>query len=133
MARQLKRWESPRREGRNDKGRGGTARKRQRQKQLKNLAKKLKQGEPDSSTRTSQHKFSQHKSDTNQKKREGRDQLISSLFYVMLNKSGKYPAIGNPIVARCGPCNRNLYKNLYNVDRYPAWSYPQRICLRNCL
>ncbi|KHG42740.1 hypothetical protein OA07_03180 [Aphanizomenon flos-aquae 2012/KM1/D3] len=26
---QLKRWESPRREGRNDKGRGGAARKRQ--------------------------------------------------------------------------------------------------------
>jgi hypothetical protein len=39
----LKRWESPRREGRNHKGRGGSARKRQRQKQFKNLAKRLKQ------------------------------------------------------------------------------------------
>jgi hypothetical protein len=39
----LKRWESPRREGRNDKGRGGSARKRQRQKQFKNLKKRLKQ------------------------------------------------------------------------------------------
>lgn len=39
----LKRWESPRREGRNDKGRGGSARKRQRQKQFKNLTKRLKQ------------------------------------------------------------------------------------------
>lgn len=43
MAQQLKRWESPRRQGRNDKGRGGSARKRQRQKQLKALAQKLKQ------------------------------------------------------------------------------------------
>lgn len=43
MSRQLKRWESPRREGRNDKGRGGSARQRQRQKQLKALKQKLKQ------------------------------------------------------------------------------------------
>lgn len=43
MAERLKRWESPRRRGRNDKGRGGSARKRQRQKQIKNLVKKLKQ------------------------------------------------------------------------------------------
>lgn len=43
MAQHLKRWESPRRQGRNDKGRGGSARQRQRQKQMKTLAKKLKQ------------------------------------------------------------------------------------------
>lgn len=43
MAQRLKRWESPRREGRNDKGRGGTARQRQKQKQMKQLRKKLKQ------------------------------------------------------------------------------------------
>lgn len=42
MAERLKRWESPRRKGRNDKGRGGSARQRQRQKQLKMLKNKLK-------------------------------------------------------------------------------------------
>ncbi len=38
----LKRWESPRREGRNDKGKGGSARQRQHRKQLQALRKKLK-------------------------------------------------------------------------------------------
>jgi hypothetical protein len=42
MSQQLKRWESPRREGRNDKGKGGSARQRQRQKQLQVLRQKLK-------------------------------------------------------------------------------------------
>ncbi|MEA5580836.1 hypothetical protein VB620_05715 [Nodularia harveyana UHCC-0300] len=41
----LKRWESPRREGRNDKGRGGSARKRQLKKQRQMLLKKLKQAD----------------------------------------------------------------------------------------
>jgi hypothetical protein len=43
MARQLKRWESPRKEGRNDKGKGGSARQRQRRKQMQVLRQKLKQ------------------------------------------------------------------------------------------
>ncbi len=43
MARQLKRWESPRREGRNHKGKGGSARQRQRRKQMQTLRNKLKQ------------------------------------------------------------------------------------------
>ncbi|MDB9447537.1 hypothetical protein [Anabaena sp. CS-542/02] len=42
---QLKRWESPRREGRNDKGRGGSARKRQLKKQRQMLRQKLKQAD----------------------------------------------------------------------------------------
>lgn len=42
MAQRLKRWESPRREGRNDKGRGGSARQRQLKKQTQVLRKKLK-------------------------------------------------------------------------------------------
>lgn len=42
MARQLKRWESPRREGRNNKGKGGSARARQLKKQQQMLRKKLK-------------------------------------------------------------------------------------------
>ncbi|MBE9201942.1 MULTISPECIES: hypothetical protein [unclassified Nodularia (in: cyanobacteria)] len=39
---QIKRWESPRREGRNDKGRGGSARKRQLKKQRQMLRQRLK-------------------------------------------------------------------------------------------
>ena len=43
MARQLKRWESPRKEGRNDKGKGGTARQRQLRKQTQALRRKLRE------------------------------------------------------------------------------------------
>ncbi|MDJ1184939.1 hypothetical protein [Roseofilum casamattae] len=38
----LKRWESPRRKGRNDKGKGGSARQRQLKKQTQMLRKRLK-------------------------------------------------------------------------------------------
>lgn len=41
MAQRLKRWESPRRQGRNDKGKGGSARARQLKKQTQMLRKKL--------------------------------------------------------------------------------------------
>ncbi|MEI6427664.1 MAG: hypothetical protein WCO45_04630 [Pseudanabaena sp. ELA607] len=41
MHTQLKRWESPRYEGRNHKGKGGTARQRQRRKQMQVLRRKL--------------------------------------------------------------------------------------------
>jgi len=44
MARLLKRWESPRREGRNHKGKGGSARQRQLKKQTQMLRKKLQDG-----------------------------------------------------------------------------------------
>lgn len=43
MAQQLKRWESPRRQGRNIKGKGGSARAKQLKKQQQLLRKKLKQ------------------------------------------------------------------------------------------
>lgn len=42
MTQRLKSWESPRREGRNDKGKGGAARRRQIKKQMKLLRRKLK-------------------------------------------------------------------------------------------
>jgi hypothetical protein len=45
VAQRLKRWESPRRQGRNDKGKGGSARQRQLKKQQQMLRKKLKQTE----------------------------------------------------------------------------------------
>lgn len=44
MSQRLKRWESPRREGRNDKGRGGSARARQLKKQTQMLRQRLKEG-----------------------------------------------------------------------------------------
>jgi hypothetical protein len=50
MAQQLKRWESPRRQGRNDKGRGGSARQRQLKKREKMLRKRLKAQNPNSNT-----------------------------------------------------------------------------------
>ena len=43
MVERLKSWESPRKRGRNDKGKGGTARARQLKKREKVLRKKLKQ------------------------------------------------------------------------------------------
>ncbi|MGK7902585.1 MAG: hypothetical protein AB4352_14450 [Hormoscilla sp.] len=48
---QLKRWESPRRPGRNSKGKGGAARMRQLKKQQQVLRRKLKGG--DNGKRTS--------------------------------------------------------------------------------
>ncbi len=42
MAQRLKRWESPRKEGRNDKGKGGSARQRQLKKRTQMLRQKLK-------------------------------------------------------------------------------------------
>ena len=53
MARQLKRWESPRREGRNNKGKGGSARQRQLKKQQQMLRKKLKEQSEDNNNKNS--------------------------------------------------------------------------------
>jgi hypothetical protein len=49
MQERLKRWESPRKQGRNDKGKGGSARARQLKKQTQMLRRKLKEGSPKSS------------------------------------------------------------------------------------
>ena len=53
MAQRLKRWESPRNEGRNDKGRGGSARQRQLKKQRQALRRRLKE-QTDGHNNTSQ-------------------------------------------------------------------------------
>jgi hypothetical protein len=42
MAHRLKSWESPRYRGRNDKGKGGSARQRQLRKQMQRLRQNLK-------------------------------------------------------------------------------------------
>lgn len=43
MVERLKRWESPRKRGRNDKGKGGSARARQLRKREQMMRQKLKQ------------------------------------------------------------------------------------------
>ncbi|MEH2315473.1 MAG: hypothetical protein V7K35_29610 [Nostoc sp.] len=65
----LKRWESPRKEGRNDKGRGGSARKRQLKKQRQMLRQKLKES---------------NKPDNNKNNVAGEDKLIFPLFFELL-------------------------------------------------
>ncbi|MDZ8027676.1 MAG: hypothetical protein RMY36_027840 [Nostoc sp. SerVER01] len=62
----LKRWESPRKEGRNDKGRGGSARKRQLKKQRQMLRQRLKEG---------------NKTNENKNNTPGEDKVIFPLFF----------------------------------------------------
>ncbi|NET53727.1 MAG: hypothetical protein F6K09_35315 [Merismopedia sp. SIO2A8] len=70
MAQRLKRWESPRNPGRNDKGRGGSAKQRQRKKQFKALKKRLQQPQ-----KTDQKAQDQpHNNHTHQ---EGREKVLS--------------------------------------------------------
>lgn len=68
---QLKRWESPRREGRNDKGRGGSARRRQLKKQKQMLRQKLKD---------------MQKPDKTKNYRQGEEILTFPLFFGLLYK-----------------------------------------------
>ena len=49
MAQRLKRWESPRKQGRNDKGKGGSARARQLRKREQMMRQKLKQNKSERS------------------------------------------------------------------------------------
>jgi hypothetical protein len=69
---QIKRWESPRRRGRNDKGRGGSARSRQLKKQNQVWRQKLKPENP---------KAKDQNPSTPAKKREKRDRDRASLFF----------------------------------------------------
>lgn len=66
MVERMKRWESPRRQGRNDKGKGGSARRRQLKKRNQMLRQKLKAA-------TAQAE--------NQNKNEGKRANFSSLFF----------------------------------------------------
>jgi hypothetical protein len=74
MARQLKRWESPRKEGRNDKGRGGSARQRQLKKKTQALRQKLKD-QPDSSNSQSQNNPNKNP------KKKGEKSILSLLLF----------------------------------------------------
>ncbi len=70
MVERLKRWESPRKRGRNDKGKGGSARARQLRKREQMLRQKLK-------------KQVEVAKKTDKLKREGRE-IIPSLFFGQL-------------------------------------------------
>lgn len=56
MTQRLKRWESPRRQGRNDKGKGGSARARQLKKQAQMLRKKLKENQKSDEKKNNQQR-----------------------------------------------------------------------------
>ncbi|MDR9894694.1 hypothetical protein G7B40_008945 [Aetokthonos hydrillicola Thurmond2011] len=76
----LKRWESPRREGRNDKGKGGSARKRQLKKQQQMLRKKLKE---------------ENKADNNKNQKQGENRVNLPpvfLFRYLINNPDKNSA-----------------------------------------
>jgi hypothetical protein len=62
MAQRLKRWESPRNEGRNDKGKGGSARQRQLKKRLQMLRNKLKEQSNDNNGASRDKKGGNHDS-----------------------------------------------------------------------
>jgi hypothetical protein len=82
MAQRLKSWESPRRQGRNSKGKGGSARQRQLKKQRQMLRKKLKGETPN------QHQH--HQYNQNQEKRT--EVLFS--FYLQVRRvrsRGEWP------------------------------------------
>ena len=69
MTQRLKRWESPRRQGRNDKGKGGSARQRQLKKQTQMLRKKLKESQQED----------------NQKNKGGEIAILSPYFFAKLS------------------------------------------------
>ncbi len=62
MSQRLKRWESPRKEGRNDKGKGGSARQRQLKKRTQMLRQKLKDQGKDHNSQSQHQKGENHDS-----------------------------------------------------------------------
>jgi hypothetical protein len=62
MSQRLKRWESPRKEGRNDKGKGGSARQRQLKKRTQMLRNKLKDQSNNDSNKGQHKKGENHNS-----------------------------------------------------------------------
>ncbi len=72
MSQRLKRWESPRREGRNHKGRGGSARARQLKKQTQMLRQRLKEDGEESSSR----------GDENSKRQGGETLILTPDFFM---------------------------------------------------
>lgn len=80
MVERLKRWESPRKRGRNDKGKGGAARARQLRKREQMLRQKLKNS-------------SELKSEKQTKrKRDQQREIIPSVFFVIQISRYAFPA-----------------------------------------
>ncbi|MEA5570893.1 hypothetical protein [Calothrix sp. UHCC 0171] len=78
----LKRWESPRKEGRNDKGRGGSARQRQLKKQRQMLRKRLQ--EESKADNLNQTK-NQNKQKQNKNNQQGGEDFSSPYFLLQLD------------------------------------------------
>jgi hypothetical protein len=100
MSQQLKRWESPREQGRNTKGKGGSARARQLRKQQKLLLKKLKanplnsadtlpNSNPKSENKRS-NKIEQNKNRTKQKRKKTIE-LLPFLLGVFIRNNPENP------------------------------------------
>lgn len=77
----LKRWESPRREGRNHKGKGGSARQKQLKKQQQMLRKRLKEG----NQLKKDNQANTIKLDNN-KERQGEENVIFPLIFFFLTR-----------------------------------------------
>jgi hypothetical protein len=89
----LKRWESPRKEGRNDKGRGGSARKRQLKKQRQMLRQKLKQADP---------------GNKNQNYRKGEEKILPLFLWVLSYQLRQRPWEGVSFAEwSLLPCNKD--------------------------
>lgn len=80
MVQRLKRWESPRKQGRNDKGKGGTARARQLRKREQMLRQKLKTRIDDVKSNDMKNNGSSKPKQLEHKKHRERE-IIPSLFY----------------------------------------------------
>lgn len=92
MAQQLKRWESPRSEGRNRKGRGGSAKQRQYKKRQKLLVKRLQEGSDRSKLKpeikppelNSKTKPTSANTSKKYKKKEAIEQLLFFAFFSLI-------------------------------------------------
>lgn len=97
----LKRWESPRREGRNDKGKGGSARKRQLKKQRQMLRQRLKEG---------------NSPESNHNKKRGRQKYLPLFLLWAISKLvGCVVMQRNALSLIFGALGRSVYKARYHI------------------
>jgi hypothetical protein len=111
MAERLKRWESPRRQGRNDKGKGGSARQRQLKKQQQVLRKRLKV----------QEKAQPHNQN---KDKEGRDANTLPSFLAWVN-NGKHKRKPNP---SCSGSEQRHYNVNQQAEKECNHDEPNEYC-----
>ncbi len=88
MARMLKRWESPRKEGRNDKGKGGSARRRQLKKQTQMLRRQLK----------SKGQISDQGDRPNKSNKSNQKESYAALLFWIYAQSSYQPIISCPML-----------------------------------